>query len=359
MRKSLSFFPACLLLLMCMIVCTTCYKEYSYENNAAVYTLDGAGGACAGDTVAGSYYTGIALGPGNIVQLVVNVTTAGRYALQTNSGDGIQFSASGNFSNTGIQKITLMGSGSPDSAGNFSFNPQVDSSCSFIIPVTVKPVLIASFTLAGSPNECTSAMVNGSYSPGVQLTNTNTVTITANVTSIGNYTINTDTLDGISFSASGTFTNTGIQTVALAGSGTPETARNLVFTPQVPGSSCTFNLTVVPTGQLATYVLVSGQNLCIGSVAGTFAAGTPLSASNTYSLQVYVTVIGNFAIATNSLDGVIFTYAGTFSATGTQTVTLTGSGTPSSAGTFTFTPQIVGPAPLGGQVCDFSVTVSN
>jgi hypothetical protein len=104
-------------------------------------------------------------------------------------------------------------------------------------------------------------------------------------------------------------------------------------------------------------VIQSGQNLCIGSAAGAYTAGTALSAANTYTLNVYVTALGNFTIATKTRIGIYFYYSGTFTALGDQYVTLKGYGTPTSIGVFMFTPEIVGPAPLGGAACDFTLSV--
>ena len=53
----------------------------------------------------------------------------------------------------------------------------------------------------------------------------------------------------------------------------------------------------------------------------------------------------------------IFTYTGEFITLGSQVVVLTGSGTPVTSGTFTFTPQIIGPHPIGGETCTADVPV--
>jgi hypothetical protein len=164
-------------------------------------------------------------------------------------------------------------------------------------------------------------------------------------------------MDGISFYAAGHFTQAGNQTVTLQGSGSPVQAQNLQFTLLGNRSSCTFPLAIDNSGNPATYVIQSGQNLCIGQIAGAFTAGTPLNAGNTYTLSVYVTVLGNFTISTQTVNGATFYYTGTFTCLGTQDVTLTGSGTPVSVGNFTLTPEIVGPSPLGGKACDFTMAV--
>jgi len=223
------------------------------------------------------------------------------------------------------------------------------------------PVAKASFTLVGAPNNCQNFLPHGVYAPGKPLESSHSVDIFVNVTAIGNYTLTTDTLDGIWFSASGTFTGTGNQTITLAGNGTPEFARNLLFTVLGVGSTCTFKITVANAGTLAVYVLDSGfgnPNPCFYTVSGTYSANSPLSSSNTVSVRVYVVHPDNFTISTNIVNGMIFSYTGRFTTIAAQDVILYGSGTPVNRGTYTFTSEIVGPHPIGGEACAFSITVN-
>jgi hypothetical protein len=368
MNRSTSFLTLVAILMLPVLFFITCQKEYSYEggpvsntsSGTAVFTFVGAGSSCSGATVNGNYFAGTVLDASNTVQLQVDVTTPGTYTLSTSS-NGIKFSASGTFAGTGIQFITLTGSGTAVTEGTVSLHTPGSPNCTFTVIVNKAPVVQAGFILSGTPNACTTATVKGNYFPGVDLTASNTVTIDVNVSAVGAYTIKTDTIDGISFSASGTFTSTGAQTVILTGSGTPNTARNLTFTPRSGSSGCTFPIEVIPSGVLATYVLESGfgsPSPCIATFSGSYTAGSVLDNSNNVTIRVFVTVLGNFAIATDIVNGMIFTYSGTFTTTGLQFVTLQGSGTASAAGSFTFVPQIVGPHPLGGQSCGFSITVN-
>jgi hypothetical protein len=343
--------------LMILLLFSKCRKEYSYEGGLASFTVLSNAGSCIA-ALSGSYHSGVPLGNSNNVLLQVDVTIPGVFSLQTNTSAGIFFSASGSFTDTGIQVITLTGNGTPDAVGDFSFTPEIPSSCSFIVTVSPQQIIQADYSLSGAPNQCSQAQVNGDYFTGAGMTGKNFVVLQVNVISSGDYSIRTDTLNGIFFSASGTFTRTGPQTVTLTGSGTPTNAQNLVFTPKGNnGSACGFNLTILNSGPPATYVIESGQNLCIGTSAGAYTAGIPMSAANTYTLEVFVTFLGNFTIASKTLNGVYFYYTGTFTQLGDQTVTLTAYGTPAIIGNFTYTPEIVGPAPLGGVACDFTVPV--
>jgi hypothetical protein len=360
MSKSISLFIV-VLLFACCIFFSKCQKEYSYEGGPIGNTTASAVFTCTGITVMGNYYTATSLDQTNTVQLQVNVTIAGTFNVSTNTSNGIKFSASGIFTSMGLQTITLNGSGSPVATGAFNFNPSASTVCSFTITVITAPVIMAGYTLEGAPGDCTNANVKGNYVSMKPLTISNFVDVSVKVISAGAYTLTTDTIDGINFSASGTFTTTGVQTVTLTGSGTPVGPGNLVFTPINGASHCTFDITVVNPDPLATYVLESGfgnPTPCIHTIEGNYTVNIPLSNSNFISMRVFVTVPGNFTIATNKIDGIMFSFTGTFTTLGSQLLQLTGSGTPAASGTYSFFPQIVGPHPLGGQSCAVAILIN-
>ncbi len=332
------------------ILLIACAKEYSNEGgNSARYTLYGDGSDCTGAVVAGNYYTDTALNAGNNVQVQAHVTKKGSYSLTTNTVNGIQFSASGSFADTGNQVILLKGNGKPQAAGAFTLTAQSGNGCTFAVNVKEAQ--------AGYVPDCNSIILNGTYVVGTALTIANSIELTINVTVPGAYSITTDTLDGFSFSGSGKFTASGAQKVTLKGLGTPGAARNLSFTIKAGSNNCTANVTVTDAAPLAVYVIESGQNTCIYTLSGNYTAGVPTTSANTVKINVFVTEKGNFTIATSTIDGVTFSYSGTYTTTGAQTVTLVASGTPTNKGLFTFTPKIVGPHPLGGEGCSFDLTV--
>ena len=363
--KSSTLLPSYLLLLLCIVIYTSCEKEYSYEGGSAgtggsaVYTLDGEGGPCTGAIINGTYTTGIALPGSNNIQIRVNVTSAGSYALTSVQVNGIKFSGAGDFTSTGVQTITLTGSGTPVATGTFSYNLPAGLGCTFFVTVTAGLPQMAHFTLDGAPDACNNFKVNGIYISGNALTEENTVEIMVNVTETGFYSITTDTIDNISFSQSGNFAVTGIQKVILKGSGTPSTSNIFIFTLGNGISGCTFSLTVLTPPPSASYVLESNpDHSCVGyAITGMYNAGIALTGINTIAVKVNVTDTGNFSISTDTINGLIFSCQGSFVSTGTQFVLLTGSGTPVSAGTFTFTPQIIGPHPPGGETCTIDIVV--
>jgi hypothetical protein len=84
--------------------------------------------------------------------------------------------------------------------------------------------------------------------------------------------------------------------------------------------------------------------------AGIYTQGIALTAANTVTVQVNVTSPGSYSIATNTVNGVNFSKLGIFSATGTNSVILIGSGTPSLSGVQNFT------VTFGGNTCNFPIT---
>ncbi len=102
----------------------------------------------------------------------------------------------------------------------------------------------AVYTYDGGTGNCASAVVNGAYTEGTALTALNAIVVSVTVDSVGTYSISTNTVNGISFSAVGVFTNTGTQNITFTGSGTPAAAGNFTFTPGTDG--CTFSITVAP-----------------------------------------------------------------------------------------------------------------
>ncbi|MDO5981724.1 fibrinogen-like YCDxxxxGGGW domain-containing protein [Flavivirga spongiicola] len=99
--------------------------------------------------------------------------------------------------------------------------------------------------------DCNSINSNGNYTVGVPLTIANTVTIDVLVNSYDTYNITTNTVNGYSFSASGTFSSLGVNTITLTGSGTPLAAQTDTFTIDFTGTSLTCNVDITAINYLA------------------------------------------------------------------------------------------------------------
>jgi hypothetical protein len=312
----------------------------------ALYTLGGSPGNCSVSSITGTYMAGQPMTAANKVEMTVNVTTPGTYIINGTSVNGVTFSSSGVFTNPGVQNIFLAATGTPTAAGSFNY-PITNSTTNCGFSVTFSPgVPPAVFSLGGSPGNCTGVILNGTYRAGFPLTASNTAVVNVNVSSVGLFTISTTTVNGMQFSASGTFTSATPQAVTLTGTGTPITA-TLTNLP-VTGGASTCNIAVpVNPAPVAAYTLD-----CTGlNVNGTYYVGSAVNASNTISLPVNVTAIGSYTItSTSSVNGITFSKTGTFTATGIQTVVIPGTGTPAVAGPFNYT--LTG----ASGSCPFSVT---
>lgn len=99
------------------ILFTACSKDYSVETGvslAATGSLQDANGNCMHDTTIGTFYNGV-IPNGNLtgdndtayVLVKVNVTTVGSYNITSTTENGLYFSDSGYFTNTGLETIKL------------------------------------------------------------------------------------------------------------------------------------------------------------------------------------------------------------------------------------------------------------
>src|SRR5436309_5880080 len=161
MKKLVILFCSAALLLFALLI-TKCTKEYSYEGGPpASFTLVGSPGECAEFKVNGSYFAVTPTDLNNTVEVNVDVAAIGTYSIVTDAADGISFSASGNFTDTGFQPVVLKCTGTPNATGTFTFTIPGGNGCFFSITVVDKPP--ADYVLSGSPNDCQTPIFNGSY----------------------------------------------------------------------------------------------------------------------------------------------------------------------------------------------------
>jgi hypothetical protein len=214
---------------------------------AAKFTLGSIAGICTQALPGGTYTAGVALTPANTLTVQVDVAATGTYILAAASTNGFLFTGSGIFTTTGLQTVTLTGTGKPTAPGIAVVTvTNIASTCTYAITV-LPPAPPAVFTLEGAPNTCTNFTPAGIYAAGVATSASNTVTFSVNVTTPGSYTITTNTANGVSFSNTGVFTNTGVQPVVLTATGTPTAAGAFNFTPAAGASTCKFAITCTGT----------------------------------------------------------------------------------------------------------------
>jgi hypothetical protein len=359
MLRSLS-----LLTISCLVLFLSCQKETSFEGDntpAEGSLLSDVNGDCTPKTVNGTYVAGTALVASvNTITCDVNVTKQGPYLITTDTINGYFFSATGTFTSLGNNTVTLRGNGTPFSAGVNNFIVSFDSTfCD--IQVTVQGSgggggggtnAVYALVAGGTPSNCASAVVNGTYTQNAPLTATNTVTVSVNVTTIGAYTL-TATGGGMTFTSAGNFTTTGNQNVTMTGSGTPATSGTNTVTFAAPNNSCNFTVNVAPAGGgAAVGVLAGAPGTCSPiTVNGFYVESAATGSSNTVGVTVNVTTAGAYTISTNTVNGMSFSSSGNLTVGNNQVVNLAASGTPTTAGNQTYT------VTFGSSSCTFTVQV--
>ena len=276
----------------------------SATSGVATGSLGATAGACTPATTAGTFMQGAPMTAANTVQIQVTVASIGSYTISTNSINGVTFSKTGSFTATGLQTVTLTGSGIPVNAGIQTYTITFGASnCTFTITYTAASGA-ATGTLGGTPGACTPVTLAGNYTQGVALTATNTVTLQVTVNTLGTYTISTNTVNGVTFSKTGVFIATGPQNLVLPGSGTPTSAGLQNFTVSFSGNMCTFPITFAGVVNTDYFPLTANSfwtydapglatdsiykvNNTLGTIAG-----------NTYRFRYY----GIGAINSNTLD---------------------------------------------------------
>lgn len=142
---NLEWLPGIFFSILCMTGCT---KDYSYEGSPGILPteakvatgiLGGSPGACTPVILSGSFIKGVTLTSSNTLKLQVDVHSKGSYLISTNTVNGIHFSSSGNFSNSGVQDVIITGAGVPVNTGVFDFIVSWgSSSCNFSVSFTVQ-----------------------------------------------------------------------------------------------------------------------------------------------------------------------------------------------------------------------------
>ena len=198
---------------------------------------------------------------------------------------------------------------------------------------------------------CSDIEINGVYVEGTPTTSANYLSINLNVTKVGAFSITVTTGNGYSFYQSGVALSIGKMTVNIPCQGTPVNAQTdkLSFNGigLIPG--CEPQIEV--SSAIANYSLNCSSTV----VNGRYLKGTPLTASNTIILNVTVTTAGSYNINTPLTNGIRFSASGDFT-TGTHTVTLVGSGTPTVNSDFPIT--INANTPQGNSSCNTTIPLT-
>ncbi len=299
-----------LVIVATMFAVAGCQKEYSLETGtsgaAAKGTLKDAAGNCQPFSSNGVYLRDSVLTDSNYVLVQVNIKTPGTYKITSDLQNGFSFRDSGYIGATGLQTIKLKGSGRPILPIATDFLISFDTTfCLFTINVGSASTSTAVYTLtAGAGGSCSNATPQGDYSTGTTLGASNFILLNVNVTTIGDWSIVTNQINGMRFGGAGTFTATGAQTIQLYGAGVPRTAETSVI-PVVAGSSnCSFKV-VVSQG--------SGTNINSADSAWAFTQGNKFFHGPFDVLADDTTIAGS---------GYLLILSGSTSATGDSVITI-------------------------------------
>ncbi len=279
---------------------------------------------------AGTMTAGVAV-LGVTQTITANVTTAGTYNITT-TANGVTFTGSGTVA-AGTQDILLTATGTPATTGTFSYLLSTTPNCSFSRTVGNNPSSGGSAVVADYTCTTNSA---GTMTAGVAVLGV-TQTITANVTTAGTYNISTTTVNGVTFSGSGTVA-AGTQDILLTATGTPTASGSSTYLLNTT-PNCDFNRTVnaavVTNDPSSNGTAVVSLYLCNTAYTGTLIVGTPISGGVTQTITAIVTTPGTYNILA-TINGVAFAANGTFTTTGGQNIVLNAIGTPFAAGDFSY-----------------------
>jgi hypothetical protein len=325
------------------IILSACQKDYSAESGTAKGDIvKDAAGDCTG-LVTGSFVKDVTLGLTSYADVQVNITQLGAYSIKSDTVNGYFFSATGYAAIEGLTTVRLIAIGKPIAVGVDIFNLKFDAStCAINVIVTATGGggggTAAVFTLNGSPTACAASTQTTNFFATLPTTAANTLTIFANVTTAGTYSINTGAaVNGLTFSRTGTLAVGTSVPIVLTASGTPAAAGATfayALTTTTPASNCGFTLTVQAAPTPAVYTFSCGAE----TVQGTYQVGATMGASNTIMIPITVASGGSYSISA-AANGVTFSASGVLPATpAAQTITLTASGASTSASSiFTLT----------------------
>jgi len=207
----------------------------------------------------------------------------------------------------------------------------------------------ASPALFSFTNDCSSLKINGDYKVAKKLGIEHSVEIIVDVDSIGAYNIQTDTVSGISFSGTGTFSNKGTHRIQLTGHGIPLNAGQHSF--HIQQGNCAFVINVKSKDAgTAVFTYNGAPGSCTNAIAfGVYRQGQALSDAAKIKIDVNVVVPGTYSVLLPTANGITFSGTGLLETAGYGVVTLSATGTPEKEGQYIFTPP-------GG--CAFAIAVN-
>ncbi len=205
--------------------------------------------------------------------------------------------------------------------------------------------------------ECLPKTVQGIYEAAKVLkADSNYIDVQVQVVDVGTYRIYSDTINGMYFESKGNFASAGLNTVRLAGAGTPLAAGVHNFTIKYGSTECALSVTTIAQGggnDIAEFTFTGAPDVCMNFLlAGDYVVGVPMTGANTVVIDVNVIALGTYDVTSVTSNGLTFSGTGSFTNLGQQTITLTAEGTPVVAATTSI------PIQASGTTCNFNVTIT-
>jgi hypothetical protein len=237
---------------------TTCTTVINVANGLAVVSSCGSGGSLTGSIIAnqaitsGDVYQSYTTGPA--------YTGGGVYGITSTAVNGIRISqpVNGVFSASGAP-IDYIITGTALTPGSTTLSYSINGfACSFTVPVTSGAGRASAVTCGGA--------LSGTYQVGTAATGANTKVVTLTVSTIGDFYIRTNTVNGIYFTGSATAAATGALNVTLTANGTPIAAGTDTYTVTVSSSAtafvtCTFTVTTTLPATIPDFKTISCATL--------------------------------------------------------------------------------------------------
>ncbi|MFL5741028.1 MAG: hypothetical protein ACJ75B_12475 [Flavisolibacter sp.] len=219
---------------------------------------------------------------------------------------------------------------------HFQFNEQSDGSL-----------------LAGTDHTCQPIIVGGNFIAGSNLNDSNFLEVSVQVISPGTYLITSDTLNGYSFHASGSFSGTGTIKVKMQATGRPLKQEDDHFSIRYNNTTCEVVIAVQSNPlQPAVFQLQGSPGQCMNfSLSGNYVKNIALDTGSKLTIQVMVSTPGSYFITTDTVNGFSFSASGVWATAGLHTVTLAGQGKPVNQQNSLFTVK------AGNSTCSFTVPV--
>ncbi|WP_353119784.1 hypothetical protein [Myroides odoratus] len=242
----------------------------------------------------------------DILYVQLNVQESGAYHITAtpSTENGYSFSKSGTFNAPGVYTVALEGLGTPllgnETPGDlltFSINGKISTQCTNT-RISVKPSDL-NFTIK-EPQNVTAAW---SAYIGVPLNaNDNKVTMEVNVTRTGFWRVQSNTVNGMSFSGSGEFTREGSQNIEVVGQGTPNvstpasTPNVFTFTTNSISNTNPVNAKVMVHVKPVAFELVCDDTNNKIEIRGNYQEDTQLSQENSILIPVKVLAPGTTSL---------------------------------------------------------------